>query len=247
MAHYQQQRFVEIVAHHLPHFFRGGRVLEVGSWDANGSVRHRFSGCEYVGADVAPGPGVDLVCPGQDLSFPDEHFDVVMSLECFEHNPHWRETFRNMLRMLKPGGLCIVTCACIGRGEHGTRRRAADASLTALADHDDHYANLRRSDLAAAAVLPGVFGEAFHLAYNPYFYDLYFVGVKRPTQASLPPELLREVRTITEATSPGPTRRLNVHLTFWGTYAFARTLGEKRYHDFKYRARLALRRLGSRR
>lgn len=245
MAHYQQQRFVEIVAENLPHFFQGSRVLEVGSWDANGSVRHRFSGCEYIGADVAPGPGVDLVCPGQRLDFSDGYFDVVMSLECFEHNPEWRATFKNMVRMLRPGGLCIVTCACIGRGEHGTQRRAPNSSLTVLTDTKDHYANLRKADLMGEG-LADEFGASYRLFYNRYFYDLYFVGVKWPG-GQIPMTLEREVRSITEEGADSLGRRLNVLLTFWGTYLFARLLGERRYHDFKFGARQMLRRLGSRR
>lgn len=247
MAHYQQQRFVQIVAERLPQFFRGTRVLEVGSWDANGSVRHRFTDCDYTGADVAAGPGVDVVCPGQDLAYPDGHFDVVMSLECFEHNPQWQATFRNMLRMLRPGGLCLVTCACIGRGEHGTARRAANASLTAIEGHHAHYVNLRKSDIAGAADLQAAFGEAQRLFYNPYFYDLYFLGIKRPNEGGIPPALVQEIEDITEAEPPGLARRLNVFLTFWGTYALATALGERRYHDFKYAARRTLRKLGAKR
>lgn len=247
MAHYQQQRFVEVVAAGLPQFFRGTRVLEVGSWDANGSVRHRFTDCDYAGADIAAGPGVDVVCPGQDLSWPDGYFDVVMSLECFEHNPQWQDTLRNMLRMLRPGGLCLVTCACIGRGEHGTARRAANASLTAIAGHQDHYVNLRKADLEAAVDLQAEFGQAHRLFYNPYFYDLYLLGIKRPNDGTLAPEMLEEIQGITEAEPPGVARRLNVFLTFWGTYALATVLGERRYHDFKFGARGVLRRLGAKR
>src|SRR5690606_19424692 len=104
-------------------FFRGTRVLEVGSLDLNGSVRSNFSGCDYLGIDVAAGPGVDLVCQGQDYDAPDGSFDVVTSCEAMEHNPYWRETFANMLRLCRPGGLILMTCATTGRGEHGTTRK----------------------------------------------------------------------------------------------------------------------------
>ncbi len=50
------------------------------------------------------GPGVDVVSSGHALDFPDETFDVTLSCECFEHNPYWLETFRNMHRMTKAGG-----------------------------------------------------------------------------------------------------------------------------------------------
>ena len=44
-----------------PELFTGTRVLEVGSLDINGSVRPIFTDCEYVGLDLGPGPGVDVI------------------------------------------------------------------------------------------------------------------------------------------------------------------------------------------
>lgn len=34
-------------------------------------------------------------------------YDITISCNCFEHNPYWRETFLNMHRMTKEGGLCL--------------------------------------------------------------------------------------------------------------------------------------------
>ena len=45
-----------------PEFFQNKSVPEVGSWDTNGSIRRFFSNCEYIGVDIAEGPGVDVVC-----------------------------------------------------------------------------------------------------------------------------------------------------------------------------------------
>jgi len=50
-----------------------------------------FSDCDYIGLDVAPGNGVDIVCEGQNYDAPDESFDVVISCEVMEHNPFWRK------------------------------------------------------------------------------------------------------------------------------------------------------------
>ena len=83
MAHYQQLKFVELVSEKLPQFFKARSVLEVGSWIANDSVRKFFVDCQYVGADVAQGPGVDIVCPGEALKFADASFDVVVSGDSF--------------------------------------------------------------------------------------------------------------------------------------------------------------------
>src|SRR5207237_8408702 len=146
MAHFQQRKFVAEVRSRFPEFFERAKVLEVGSWTYNDTIRTLFHSCDYVGADVAGGPDVDLVVPGQDLGFPTGHFDVVISCECFEHNPFWLETFLNMARMLRPGGLFVFTCAGIGRGVHGTARSTPTVSLTVAGEHADYYRNLSRRD-----------------------------------------------------------------------------------------------------
>lgn len=81
-------------------------MLEVGSLDINGSVREAFSNCDYTGVDLELGPGVDLARQGQSVDFPTGHFDTTISVECLEHNPFWRETVANMLRMTRPGAPC---------------------------------------------------------------------------------------------------------------------------------------------
>jgi hypothetical protein len=43
---------------------------------------------------------------------------------------HYADSLRAMYRLLKPGGLLVVTCASYGRGAHGTRWRFPEVSLT---------------------------------------------------------------------------------------------------------------------
>ena len=144
MAHRQQQAFVATIKMAFPSYFAGSRVLEVGSLNINGSVRQHFSGGQYIGLDVGPGPGVDVVCQGQDYDAPDGSFDVVISCECLEHNPFWRETFENMLRLCRPGGLVIMTCASTG----------APRAL-----HPPHHA--RRCSPDRVGLLPQPHGQRF--------------------------------------------------------------------------------------
>ena len=119
MAHPEQREFILKVKEKYPEFFKGKKVLDIGSLDINGSARDFFDDCDYTGIDVGEGKGVDIVCPGEEWDAPDQTYDVVLSAECFEHNPNWLETFRNMMRMCKPGGLVFFTCATHGREEHG--------------------------------------------------------------------------------------------------------------------------------
>ena len=115
MAHPEQTGFIRLMRDFV--FPSSGSVLEIGSYQVNedGRLRAIFSGCSYTGVDLVEGPGVDIVASGHEVNLPSDSFDVALSAECFEHNPLWRETFANMYRMTKPGGVVIITCASKGR------------------------------------------------------------------------------------------------------------------------------------
>ena len=255
MAHWEQQEFVREVRNHFPKFFENTSVLEIGSGEIGGTVRPLFEGGQYLGIDVSPGPAVDRVCPGQDLGEASSSFDVVLSCECFEHNPFWVETFANMLRMLRAGGLCIVSCALIGRTEHGTRRMDPDASLAASELYEDYYRNLRTRDFESKFDLNLHF-EAYFFHENIFHKDLYFVGIKRPVAARKDTEEMEKLRDVVS--------RIRREWTLTGGQVFSAYLkhltkvllvcgfGEGRFHDFKFglrrgAKRLALRMIGEER
>jgi SAM-dependent methyltransferase len=146
MSHQEQLDFIERIKSQVPHYFSNTKVLEVGSLDINGSIRQFFEDCDYIGIDVGEGKGVDVVCGGQEYDAPDDSFDVSVSCECFEHNPYWVDTFNNMIRMTRPGGLVIMTCATTGRAEHGTRRKSPKSSPLTCAIGWDYYKNLTEKD-----------------------------------------------------------------------------------------------------
>lgn len=153
--------------------FSGVSVIEIGSLNINGTVRDFFQPTSYLGVDVGPGPGVDLVAEGQALDFPDDSFDVAISAECFEHNPEWAATFANMQRMA--ARYVVFTCASDGRPEHGTRRSAPDSSPLTL--EWDYYRNLNEQDFREHFDLDSMFAE-YEFRYNPVSHDLYFYGIK---------------------------------------------------------------------
>ena len=166
----------------------GLRVLEIGSADANGSIRSFFPGSDYTGVDLSAGPGVDVVASGHELALPDRDVDLAISCECFEHNPLWHETFVNMHRMTKAGGIVLVTCASRGRVEHGTTRTRPNESPGSQSLGRDYYRNLNRDDFEQRLDLPALF--AAHAFFrNDVSDDLYFVGrthgVSRPLRLDL--------------------------------------------------------------
>jgi SAM-dependent methyltransferase len=193
MAHSQQAEFFSLVARFYPSQFHEAKVLEVGALDINGSVRPLFERCEYVGVDLDLGAGVDVVSPGQLLDFPTFRFDTSISAECFEHNPFWSETVANMFRMTRPGGLVTLSCATIGRKEHGTTRSSPESSPFTVAKRWDYYRNLNEKDFARTLHLAGWCSD-YRFAINYESYDLYFVGIRSGGgQTQLPSALLGEM------------------------------------------------------
>jgi SAM-dependent methyltransferase len=94
-------------------------VVEIGSYNVNGSVRTLCGAARsYVGVDMRPGPDVDLVCDGAAL--PDElRADLVLCCEVLEHTEAAPAICAEAYRVLRLGGRFIVTCATDPRLPHG--------------------------------------------------------------------------------------------------------------------------------
>jgi SAM-dependent methyltransferase len=165
----------------LGNYFINKRVLDVGSGDINGNNRFLFENCEYDGNDVIQAHNVTIVSKTKDLPFTDNTFDTIISTECFEHDPEYKESFIKIYNMLKPDGLFCFTCASTGRGEHGTRRTTPHDSygtIGNLADMSDYYKNLTEIDLNDVLSLNVLF-SVWNTYYNNGSKDLYFVGIKK--------------------------------------------------------------------
>jgi SAM-dependent methyltransferase len=189
MSHPEQLAYFQAVVDRNPALVSGARVLEIGSFDVNGSMRERFeTAATYAGVDLVDGPGVDRVAFGHEVDDPDGSYDVTVSGECLEHDPHWRRTFANMIRMTRPGGIVAFSCASHGRPEHGTRRSDVTDSPGTQAEALDYYRNLVAADFD-----PRQLDDAFstwRFWTMPTTFDLYFMGVRAgaESEARLPHE-----------------------------------------------------------
>lgn len=95
-------------------------VLEVGSYDENGSVRNLFGAwANYTGIDMRDGPGVDVVTLAHDISFDPGYFDIVISTETLEHDSQFWLSLMEMNRVLKMGGYMLLTMRGNGFPQHG--------------------------------------------------------------------------------------------------------------------------------
>jgi SAM-dependent methyltransferase len=174
MSHPQQQNFCRLV---YKNFFRGKKIsiLEIGSYNVNGTIRDIFSSQEYVGVDVKKGPCVDIVYDGLNLDIQNK-FDLSISCECFEHNPYYLENFKKMIEQTKNDGVVVFTCASIFRKEHGTTRTTPADSPGSM-EKWDYYKNLFKKDFEKKIDMTKIFYK-HQFYYNLFSYDLFFIGIK---------------------------------------------------------------------
>lgn len=110
-------RFVNV----MRHVGSGERVLNVGCGDGHYNIflANRFK--EVYGIDVNP---TDIaiakkvyhqknimyfIASATSIPFPDNHFDRVVCIEVLEHVKDHKQAIREIARVLKPGGIGIVT------------------------------------------------------------------------------------------------------------------------------------------
>jgi len=179
MAHPAQQKFFSEITKRFEDLFRGSiRVLEVGSQNINGTVRGYFpNAIEYLGIDIGSGQDVDWVVPGELLQLPDAWADIVVTTECLEHCKMWEEVFLNMIRMLRPSGLFLMTCASTGRATHGT----LDSDEYSSPFTTSYYKNLGADDIAEKIML-GEFFEKHSFEVESISGDLYFWGIRNANE-----------------------------------------------------------------
>ena len=98
------------------HVHQAGRVIDIGSLNVNGTVKHLFSDAtEYIGIDFRAGKDVDIVCNAHDL-VPDHIYPgsvaTVVCMNMLEHDDQFWLTLEQIDAMLIKGGylyLCIPT------------------------------------------------------------------------------------------------------------------------------------------
>jgi SAM-dependent methyltransferase len=123
----------------------GCRVYEASSRGPLLELLRREAGtliCSELFDDVRPGQERNGVrCEDlQSLTFDDESFDLCTSTEVLEHVPDDRRAFRELLRVLRPGGQLIFTVPLSDTEETIERAVWVDGELRHLEEpsyHDD--------------------------------------------------------------------------------------------------------------
>ena len=136
-----------------------------------------FTDCEYTGVDIGDGKNVDVISKAHELEYDDETFGFVISTEMLEHDMYYEQSLLNMVRMLKPSGMLLFTCATTGRPEHGTRRTTPKDAPLLFGEWSDYYKNLTENDIESIEGFLEQFKE-FKFSTDMTSKDLQFYGIK---------------------------------------------------------------------
>lgn len=97
---------------------KGMTVVEIGGKNVNGSIRNNITdlGMNYICVDIEKDKSVDIVIkPSEQLPFKPESVDIIISTSCFEHDPCFWLTFKEMCRIIKKEGFIYVNAPSNGK------------------------------------------------------------------------------------------------------------------------------------
>ena len=142
-------------------------VLDIGGKNINGSLRPIFEslGMKYICLDIEQHSSVDIVMkPGDKLPFDNASVDLIVSTSCFEHDPCFWLTFKEMTRILKVDGFIYVNAPTKGpyHGCPGDNWRFYSDAGQALA----YYSGFQYTN---EEVFPVKVIETFHIVPSVWF------------------------------------------------------------------------------
>lgn len=93
-------------------------IYDLGSQDINGTYRPIFSNpnWRYMGIDTVSGKNVDIVLRNRYVfrELQSNSADVIISGQAFEHIEYFWVTMLEIVRVLKPGGICCILAPSSG-------------------------------------------------------------------------------------------------------------------------------------
>ncbi|MBF0526764.1 MAG: class I SAM-dependent methyltransferase, partial [Deltaproteobacteria bacterium] len=83
--------------------------LQVPGQEGFADLRPLFPGRKYLGADMRPGEGVDVILDLHDISLPPDTAGTVISVDTLEHVEYPRKAMQEIRRILKPDGVVMIS------------------------------------------------------------------------------------------------------------------------------------------
>ncbi|MEX1112067.1 MAG: class I SAM-dependent methyltransferase [Candidatus Andersenbacteria bacterium] len=116
-------------------FQSGQKVLDIGC--GRMPYKHFFN-CSYVGVDPVASVNPDVVAPAWDIPLPNASVDGIILNQSLEHIAETENTVQEIKRILKPGGLLILTVPHTVR-DHSDVIPAAKAPVHTFNVNDHPY------------------------------------------------------------------------------------------------------------
>lgn len=86
-----------------------GALLDVGAGRSRRYQKICTQVTKYTTMDIDAKGEPDVVASIEAMPFPDAHFDSVLCTQVLEHVPHPHIAMKEISRVLKPGGYCLLT------------------------------------------------------------------------------------------------------------------------------------------
>jgi ubiquinone/menaquinone biosynthesis C-methylase UbiE len=173
---YSRWRLDALLRRYLPERGDGLRLLDVGCGTGHHMASLRERGFEVAGVDgseemiahaKANNPGAQIKLADVDsVPFADSSFDFVLCVEVLRYLPDFTRCISEIARVLKPGGVCLVTAAPLFNlnGYWFVNRIASLVRVAGLVHLKQFFATsgeLRKSFADAGFVAPTVHGVYF--------------------------------------------------------------------------------------
>lgn len=125
-SNYLSRKPVETaVAEFAKRFESNHKVIDLGC--GNKPYAHYFR-AEYIGVDPFPGTKADIIANAWETGISNASVDAVILNQSLEHIPETEKTIHEIERILKPGGIVLVTVPQTVRN-HGTPLKPAEAPI----------------------------------------------------------------------------------------------------------------------
>ncbi len=117
--HFNQQYLVVKFENDYARHEAGNNVLDVGSFDINGTLEVAFPSPKYnyIGCDIRVGPNVDIVLNDKDEWQDIGQYDIVVCASVVEHVDDIYTFFRNLKSVCKIGGIIWILAPAVA-GTH---------------------------------------------------------------------------------------------------------------------------------